>query len=301
MTPEDKKTNFFIIGAAKAGTTSLYDILNQHPQVYFSFDKEPAYFCDEDYFKRGEEWYLKTFFRDSQDQPVRGEATSRYLFFSEKVAPRIQSFTQPNSPKFIAIFRDPAQLVYSFYWHSVREGHETLSFPAALHAEPERMKQMKTQLENRGQILFAYSRVGAYASQITKYLAIFPKEKFLFLLTEDLSNFSALINNLQIFLALADHSSHIKYIKSNNSALPGNKTLHQWLRNRSVIKDILKLFIPFRIRYRIKMSAINTNLSGYTPPALDEEMANNIRKNYSEETKHLQDILQRDLSRWLPV
>jgi hypothetical protein len=43
------------------------------------------------------------------------------------------------------------------------------------------------------------------------------------------------------------------------------------------------------------------NLSKFTPPALDAEVANSIREHYSEEIKKLQDIIQRDLSKWLPV
>ncbi len=301
MKPNDIKPNLFIIGAAKAGTTSLYDILDQHPQVYFSFDKEPAYFCDDNYFKRGDEWYLNTFFKSAQKKMIRGEATSRYLFFSEKVAPRIYHFTQPHMPRFIAIFRDPAHLVYSFYWNSVREGHETLSFNEALRAEPERMSRMRIQLESRGQILYAYSQIGAYARQVAQYLAIFPKRNFHFLLTEDLSNFSTLINDLQIFLGVEDHASEITLIKSNQSALPKNRTLHQWLRNRSRVKDVLKFFLPGRVRYKIKMSALEMNLREFKPPALDDETADFIRKIYLEETKRLQDLIQRDLSKWMPI
>jgi hypothetical protein len=297
----NKDPNFFIIGAAKAGTTSLYDILYQHPQVYLSFDKEPAYFCDDDYFARGDEWYRKTFFEKAKEQPVRGEATSRYLYFANKVAPRILKFSQSGKPKFIAIFRDPAKLVYSFYWNSVREGVEPLSFKDALQAEQDRMSRQRTKLEYNGQILYAYSRIGLYAQQVAQYLALFPKEQFLFLLTDDLKDFPSLLTNLQTFLGVKDYSSSIKPIKSNNSALPKSDWLHQWLRNRSTLKDIIKPFIPFGIRHRLKMSTLEMNLKEFTPPEMDAEIANSLRKHYSEETLRLQDIIQRDLSKWLPA
>lgn len=296
-----KKPNFFIIGAAKAGTTSLYDILHQHPQVYFSFVKEPAYFCDDAYFGHGDEWYLSTFFAEAREQPVRGEATSRYLYFAKKVAPRIAEFSRPDTPKFIAIFRDPAKLVYSFYWNSIREGHETLPLAEALQAESDRMSRLKVELESRGQILYAYSQVGRYAQQITQYLALFPREQFLFLLTEDLMDFPSLLTRLQTFLNLEDHSPEIKPVKSNHSALPKSSKLHQWLRNRSALKEIFKPFIPFSIRYRLKMSALEKNLGEFTPPALEPEVENSIRRYYSEETTRLQDLIQRDLSSWLPI
>jgi hypothetical protein len=301
MILENKKPDFYIIGAAKAGTTSLYDILCQHTQVYFPFDKEPAYFCDDEYFSRRDEWYINTFFSMSGENQVRGEATSRYLYFAEKTALRIFEFSRPMLPKFIAIFRDPAKLVYSLYWHSVREGHETLSFKEALAAEKDRMVKLQAQLETRGQILFAYSRVGLYAQQVRQYLSFFPREQFLFLITDDLLNFPVLISRLQKFLDLEDQSAKIKPVTSNVSALPRSNMLHQWLRKRSMAKDLLKPFIPFSIRHKLKIATLEMNLRKFTPPEMDEEMANSIRAHYREETDQLQNILDRDLSSWLPA
>jgi hypothetical protein len=301
MTLGNKKPDFFIIGAAKAGTTSLYDILCQHVQVYFPFEKEPAYFCDDEYFGRGDEWYLKTFFRKAREDQVRGEATSRYLYFADKTAQRIHDFSHPGLPKLIAIFRDPAKLVYSFYWNSVREGHENFTFEEALHAEEKRMVKLQTQLERRGQILYAYSRIGNYAQQIQRYLALFPSERFLFLLTDDLMDFPSLVGKLQIFLGLEDQSNFIKPVKSNVSALPKSSKLHHWLRNRSLVKEFLKPFLPGSIRYKIKIFTLEKNLRKFTPPEMDQETANCIRKHYCVETKQLQDIIQRDLSTWLPI
>ena len=296
-----KKPNFFIIGAAKAGTTSLFDILGQHPQVYFPFDKEPGYFNDDEYYSRGDEWYIRTFFKKAEGQPLRGEATSHYLYYGKKVAPRINNFSQPNPPKFIAIFRDPARLVYSFYWNSVREGKESLPFKDALLTEQDRMNELQPELERRGRMLYAYSRVGSYADQLLRYLAFFPKERFLFFLTDDLTDFPTLVTRLQIFLDLEDHSANMKPAKSNVSALPKSRKLHQWLRNRSLLKELFKPFIPVSIRYKLKMSTLEMNLRQFNPLEMDAETVNSIREHYREQTNQLQDIIQRDLSKWLPV
>lgn len=293
--------NFFIIGAAKAGTTSLYDILRQFPQVYLPFDKEPAFFSDDTYYSRGQKWYLETFFKNAKSFPLRGEATPSYLYFSKKVAPRIYAFLQPKAPKFIAIFRDPAKLVYSFYWNSVREGRETLNFKDALQAEQVRMDRFKSQLERKGQMAYAYSQISSYASQIEQFLKYFSSDRFLFLLTEDFKKFSPLVTNLQTFLGLEENPAYIKNVKSNTAAMPKSRRIHQFLRNRSVLKEIVKPFVPYSIRHKIKIVSIEKNLREFTPPELDAEIANSIREHYSEEIKRLQDIIQRDLSQWLPV
>ena len=108
--------NFLIIGAAKSGTTALYDLLKQHPQVYLPFDKEPLFFSRDDYFAQGAEWYAERYFKEGESFRARGEATPHYLYWAEKVAPRIARTFGGRPPKFIAIFRDPVQRAYSWYW-----------------------------------------------------------------------------------------------------------------------------------------------------------------------------------------
>jgi hypothetical protein len=300
MNLDSKKPNLFIIGAAKAGTTSLYELLDQHPQIYFPFSKEPAYFIEDDNYNRGDHWYLKTYFQKAKSQQIRAEATSRYLYYSEKVAPRIFRFANLEQPKFIVIFRDPAKLVYSFYWNSVREGHEPLQFTEALDAEPERMRKLEVVQAKKGQILFAYSKIGLYAQQISNFLDIFPKENFLFLLTEDLMDFSSLVSTLQKFLCLQDGADYFKPRTSNTSAMPKNRKLHQWLRGPSLIKDFIKPLMPYSLRYKLKNYSIERNLEKFNPPMMDIEIENSLRSHYSEETKRLQVLIQRDLTKWLP-
>lgn len=298
MTSANKFPNFFILGAAKAGTTSLFDALNQHPQVYFPLVKEPAFFCDDSYYARGLDWYAQTYYQASGGQPARGEATSRYLFWGEKVAARIHLMSPSNPPRFIIIFREPASLVHSFYWNSVREGQEDLELSQALEKEAERLAQRGAQLKAEGQILFAYSRIGLYAQQVKYYLDLFPRRQFLFLLTDDLKDFSALTKKMQNFLELDDYSADIKPVTSNSAALPHSASLHQWLRNRSRIKDVLKSFIPLNVRHRLKMSALEMNLKAFQYPALDPGIEARLRAQYRNEMFALESIIQRDLSAW---
>ena len=295
----NKKPNFFIIGAAKAGTTSLYDLLKQHPQVYLPFEKEPAFFCDEGYYKKGDEWYLNRYFSEVTKQTVWGEATSRYLFYAKKVAPRIKAFLQENQAKFIVILRDPAKLVYSLYWNSVREGYEELPFDEALNLERER-KDLIEQNARIGVIRYSYSTAAAYGTQLMDFFKYFPKENFLFLFTDELKDQQLLFAKLQSFLLIDDYSDKIKYVQSNASALPKSRKLHNWLRSESRIKDLIKPFVPYKIRHQIKMSVLEKNLVSYKAPELDEETANSIRKLYMPETIKLQEILQKDLITWLP-
>ena len=148
---------------------------------------------------------------------------------------------------------------------------------------------------------FAYSQIASYARQVEHYLTLFPKEHFLFLLTDDLLEFPHLLNRLQTFLELDDRASSIEPVRSNAAALPRSRALHHWFRSRSWLKEVFKPFVPHQIRHKLKMAAMELNLEAITPPAMDAEIANSVRRQYSEETKRLQDLIQRDLSKWLPA
>ena len=289
--------NFFIIGAAKAGTTTLYETLGQHPEVYLPFVKEPAFFSDDDYYQKGLDWYGRTHYANTRNRPARGDATPTYLFWGSKVAPRLQQIYGDNPPRFIAIFRDPVALVRSFYWHSVRDGRETLDMRAALAAEERRLVENAEVLQRRGRIAHSYARIGLYAQHLQPYLDRFPLTHFLFLLTDDLGDFPGLVRKLETFLGLG-HVSGLKPVTSNAAALPRSRTLHRWLRNTSALKECVKPFLPFALRHRLKERAVEANLKPFRVPPLDIDLADALRRHYSDEMKRLERLINRDLSAW---
>jgi len=63
MDPYQSLPNFMILGAAKAGTTTLFNLIKQHPQVHMPFTKEPMFFSHDDNYRRGLDWYRRTYFR----------------------------------------------------------------------------------------------------------------------------------------------------------------------------------------------------------------------------------------------
>ena len=67
--------NLFILGAAKAGTTTLFEQLRQLPYVYFPFSKEPLFFSQDALFEKGMSWYADTFYKEAKGFSVRGDAS----------------------------------------------------------------------------------------------------------------------------------------------------------------------------------------------------------------------------------
>ncbi len=292
--------NFFILGAAKSGTTSLHDLLKQHPQVYFPFSKEPMFFSQDALYAQGLDWYAKSFFKGSESCPRRGDATPHYLYWAEKVAPRLKK-VYPGGPEMIVILRDPVVRAYSWYWNMVREGNESLSFEDALDAEAERLKGQHATLQTRGAMLYGYVRGSQYVEQIQHFLAFFPREKFLFLLYEDLAE-ARLTQTLAVikdFLNMDSDIFPMKLTISNPAALPRSMSLQRWLRRQSAFREQLKRFIPQKARYFVKEQLIRMNLRPTHYPPMRENTKQQLKSQFEGEIISLQRLIERDLTDWL--
>ena len=295
-----KLPNFFILGAAKAGTTTLFDLLKQHPQVYLPFNKEPMFFSHDDNYKRGTDWYIRTYFQQAVNFPVRGEATPHYLYWSEKVATRIQHLYAGSPVKFIVMLRDPVSRAYSWYWNMVKEGREELPFADALVMEDERLKKNWDSLHYTGAMTYGYMRGSCYATALAPFLDLFPIKDFLFLLQEDLDKeFSESPNRLHEFLELDPHDT-FQPVTSNQATQPRSKRVQNWLRKQSRVRCFLLSFFPMRFRYAVKTRLLQSNARQAQYPRMDPGLESELRKKFAPEVKKLAQILQRDLSCWLP-
>ena len=98
--------NFFCIGTQKSGTTTLHDILSQHPDIFLSEQKETHFFCRTDFYNKGYDWYKKSYFKNANDIEYIGEIDPDYLFF-EKTIERIAENCSVSDTKFIVVLRNP--------------------------------------------------------------------------------------------------------------------------------------------------------------------------------------------------
>ena len=120
--------DFVIIGAQKAGTTSLYDLMTRHPSIAPAYDKELRYFST--YYDRGETWYRSNF--PVVRGQLTGESTPSYVFYS--AAPSRMKKLLPNA-RIIVILRNPVDRAYSHYNMVVRFNRVSVPFREALDLE----------------------------------------------------------------------------------------------------------------------------------------------------------------------
>jgi hypothetical protein len=294
----DRMPNLFLIGAAKAGTTALYNYLAQHPQIFLSRIKEPMFFSREEYYARGLDWYEGFYFDGAENYPVRAEATPHYLYWSEKVAPRIKEVYGERPVKFIVSFRDPVSRAYSWYWNMVREGREDLDFDEALRVEERRLKQNRDELYQLGSMVYGYDAGSRYASLLQPYLELFSPENFYFVFQDDLkSRVDETCENIFEFLGI-ESSVQISSSKSNPAAMPRSRLLHKALRQRSLFKEFIKPFMPARARRSLKARMLRVNLKETPYVPLDPQLDHELRLSYRTEIEELEKITGRELSSW---
>lgn len=159
--------NFLVIGAVKAGTTSLYRYLSAHPQVFMSATKELNFFIQEENWNRGLAWYEKQF-EGGEKTLALGEATPHYTMHPvysgvpERIARHI-----PEA-RLIYVVRHPIDRMRSHYLQRVVNGHKEAPIEEALRDNP---------------LFLCASR---YATQIERYLEYFAREKLLVVTAEQL-------------------------------------------------------------------------------------------------------------------
>lgn len=165
--------NFFILGAAKCGTTSLANHLRAHPDVFIPQIKEVAYFNVEANRRNGVEWYAQ-WFNDVRDERAVGDATPEYLYVPD-VADRLVD-TVGTSCRLVAQLRDPVHRTYSHYWHRRREGVEDRSLHEVLDEEL------------GGAEGWGYVGRGRYLEQIRRYTDVFGIDALHVVLFDDFVN-----------------------------------------------------------------------------------------------------------------
>ena len=164
--------DFIGVGAPKCGTTSLHDILYDHPQIQLPSDKELHFFDNPEHFEKGPEWYASHF---SEDDRIRGEFTPAYMSY-DTTPERIKEVVGADV-KLIFMFREPVERAFSEYQHNYRRG---LINDASFEEAIERDLSDKTTV-GFDKRLFSFIQRGRYADQVERFLKFFPKENMLFI------------------------------------------------------------------------------------------------------------------------
>lgn len=180
--------DFYIIGAQKSGTSSLYDCLCHHPGIIHRLQKEIHFFNNPTNRQRGLAFYQAHFSSRSYRgqlsgklgyRPLEGEATP---FMVHPWIPKWVFQVTPKA-KLIMIVRNPIDRALSHYYHNKRRNREVLSFEDAVGMEEQRINQDWDQLLKdpnhpaQNFLSFSYKKRGLYFEQLERWLQYFPREQ----------------------------------------------------------------------------------------------------------------------------
>jgi hypothetical protein len=155
---------FLVIGAMKAGTTSLWGYLSEHPQVFMAPDKELNFFSGQ--WSRGLDWY-ESQFAGAADATAVGEISPSYAMVHFFPVPERIASVIPDA-RLIYLLRHPIERMVSAYLHWVAEGREQRPIEQAF-------------LEDLN-----YLHMSRYAFQLERFLERFPRDRVLLVLSERL-------------------------------------------------------------------------------------------------------------------
>lgn len=287
--------NLFIVGAAKAGTTSLWDVLRKHPQIYMPNDmlfKEPNFFVSlPGTTTYNLDYYLSLFKDANGSEKYVGEASTSYLA-DDNSAKLIHNFN-PKS-KIIIILRNPTNRAYSLYNWMVAEGYEfASSFERALQLEEHRrFKKIPNFFEPEYYWDYMYFRSGLYYEQVKKYLDLFGKENVLILKFEELmNNFN--YKNICDFLEICYYEVRIE--RKNKAVSAINPKLNFLIRK---INNILGKFYNHKTKQKrdflIYLFQLNKK-----PYGINEYTKNKLKNLYKNDILKLEKLTELDFKDWL--
>ncbi len=287
------KPDFLGVGAAKAATTSLHDILSQHPQIYLPSAKEIHFFDMDENYNRGKGWYERIAFSGLKDEKICGEFSPSYMFFDHVPERVLESYG--DELKFIFIFRNPIDRAYSHHQMHYLRGAEELDFPMAVKAEPQRLRIGNQHDQRR----YSYISRGYYSRQVKNFLKLFPIDHMHFVLFEDFVKASDEAVKAVLHFLKVDFMRLRTEMQSNPANRPKSRVVADILFKRTHWKELLKPVLPEKIRRKVKRKLKILNQGPTESNKLDAEIRGEfLLQYYAEEIDELAEITGLNLEIW---
>lgn len=277
--------NFFIIGAPKCGTTSMYRYLSAHPSVYMPALKEPHYFATDlpnRRYVKTEGDYLALFSGATDEHLAVGEASVWYLY-SREAPSKIRQFYA--EARLIVFFRNPVDFVQSLHDQFAYDQGRDPDFSEAWRKNSDRLLEF-----------------GSFGAQFQRLLTVFPREQILVVLFDDL---------------LADPRveyervlRHLGISDDGRTVFPAHnaRKLHRsgWLADfimhtpdplARAWRGLKKATGVRHVGVLDRLSRLNTKVA--PRPRIDSRLRTETRRAFTQDIELLASLIQRDLSHWL--
>ncbi len=294
--------NFLIAGAAKSGTTSLYYYLMDHPEIYFSPNKEPDFLSSpalknqyplevahRPYISNIEDYYR--LFEKVKNQKAIGEASTDTMYYHSTTIPRIKTIL--GKPRIIIILRNPPLAAFSMYSHMVRDDREELSFEEAIRLDASRKAQNYRSAYLYKSLFMYYDQVKAFLEQMDQVKVLIYEE----VIIDIPGSIKQICEFLEVDAQYIPSNTSIRY---NASGIP----IVSWFNKLFLMKNPLQMGIrtvgtalltPTKyVALRDSIRQQNMRKSKIHPETFAE-----LKQTFREDILKLQNLLKKDLSVWL--
>lgn len=284
--------NFFIVGTPKSGTTSLFNYLDGHPDIFMCPKKEPNYFSHQNivnqelyYNEKGVSSRLEyeSLFMDVKSEKAIGEASVSYLFYND-VAKKIKSTA--SDAKIIIVLRDPINRGFSHYLMDYRLGYVDLTFDEIVH---KRTDHILLDLYYQ-----QFVELGLYFEQVKEYLNIFGEDRVKIFINEDLKeDVGQVMKDIYDFLGVDNSFMPDLKQQYNVYQKPRNAFVKQ-LYHFKPLRSFARIIIPDNFVENVK----STLLVRGDKPKLSEKTVGYLKLLYKDNILRTANLIGRDLSHW---
>jgi hypothetical protein len=280
--------NFFIVGAPRCGTTSMWSYLKGHPEIFMSTEKE-LYFFDADLradaaMTPSLKEYLRHF-SAVRDEKKIGEATPSYL--RSPGAPKAIKDFSPTA-QIIIMLRNPVDVLHSVHSGAVYGLEPITDLEAAWAADATR----------RGKDRIGYRDLTDFPSQVQRYLDSFGRENVHTIIYDDLKRDPAAVYQDTLgFLSVRLGFTPQFLILSTNERVRNIRLQRTLSRPPRALRQLGAL-MPSRLRSRIRRALFSCNLKVGPRPPMDLELRRRLQKDFEPKVEQLSKLLGRDLSAW---
>jgi|GEM_PF-286570 len=292
-----RKVDLIIIGAQKAGTTSLKNYLSQHPEIVSHYQTEFTYFNDPEVYKKGYDSAFVNFI-DKNDVPEGKKLIAKYAGLYAKTYALNALYEHNPDVKMVLILRNPVDRAYSAY--NMEQTYNTDWMKTDFGGMIDIAR--KNDVNNPMYKLFI--RMGLYANFVETIYSIFPKNQLKIVLFEDLKKNAIHVCRdvfkwIDVDADFVPDTSiiHNKTAKTKNPVVA--KIIEMLRNNDNSLKQMAKTILPQDAYTKIGYLVLDMNKSKnkLIPPLKPE-----IRVQYDEffrpDVKKLTELTGKDFSSW---
>lgn len=285
-----------LVGAPKAGTTSVLRWLGEHPDLATHRTMEMTHFFNDAEFAEGTESGFERYY--GADSAYGARLVMKHVMTMFRDTPLERLREHNNAMKIIVCLREPVARAYSEFWFNVSRGKE----PSASFEEALGRDESLELADFEQQRMLYYLWKGQYAQHLERVYRYFPREQVEIVLSDDLRAGAELCRRLFEFVGVDPGFEPRVERAHNETSMPrsagGSKLLGRFFAPGNRLRKALRKLVPDAVGYRVRNRLWDLSESGEPPPPIDSDLKQRLQESFVEPNAALEAMLGKSLDAW---